>query len=68
MSSGELFLLFSISMKIFEHKLFFISVNEKVYLEVYHLFDYYFSRLSCLLLSGSPVQVKCYNIKEKQVM
>ena len=33
-------------MKIFEHELFFSSVNEEVYSEVYHSFDYCFSRLS----------------------
>ena len=45
-------------MKIFEHKLFFSSDNEEVYLEVHHSLDDYFSRLSSLLLSGRPVEVK----------
>ena len=52
---GKLFSLFSISTKILEHKLFF---NEVVYLEVYHSLDHYCLRLSSLLLSGRPVQVK----------
>ena len=39
---GILFSVFSISMKIFEQELFFSSVNEEVYSEVYHLLSYYF--------------------------
>ena len=62
-----LFLLFSISLKIFEHKIFFSEVNKEVYSEVYHLLDQYFSRLSSLLLSGRPVQTKCQNFKGKWV-
>ena len=56
---GIQFSSFSISTKILEHNPFFSSVNEEVYPEVYHLLDYYFSRLSSLLLSGKPVEVKC---------
>ena len=33
----------------------------------YHLLDYYFSRLSSLLLPGRPVQAKHQNFKEKWV-
>ena len=56
---GILFSLFSISTKIFEHEIFFSSVNEEVYSKVYHSLHYYFSRLSSLLLSGRPVQARC---------
>ena len=67
-NSWHIISLFSISTKIFEHKLCFSSVNQEVYLELYHSVDYYFSRLSSLLLSGRPVQVKRYNFKEQFVM
>ena len=40
---GKLFLLFSISTKILEHKVFFSSVSEEMYSEVYHSPVYYFS-------------------------
>ena len=66
---GILFLLFSISMKIFEHELFFSSVNGRVYLERRTTRTIsYFSKLSSLLLSGRPVQAKHWNFKEKPIM
>ena len=47
---GILFLLFSISMKIFEQKLFFSSVNEEMYSEVYHLLDILFKAIIFIII------------------
>ena len=60
-SSSVPVLLFNVSMKVFDFSV--QLMNRCIYLEVYHLLAYYFSKLSSLLLSGRPVQANHYNFK-----